>query len=327
MLLKDFDFSNLYLESQIDRSRFRGTDAKARLLSPPADLHADMYALFKNVFDMYKRNPDVIDFAVNHDDYMYRVSVISDVNGLVFAVRRGAKEVPDFQRACGVHPDIISRLLSVKSGLVLFIGPFSSGKSTAAAALLRAFVMYTGGFGLTLEDPPELPLSGDHGDGRILQIQVTRDRIEQEISNIMRATFDAVLVSELRTPKMAAEAIQNASAGRLVISTLHADSIPSGLQRLASMASGVTGSSDAALRFSANLLADGFQAAVEMAHLGERQWGAVRYLLSENCWGQGGIKGVDGKIRNGEFAALRNDMMTQMNMLGKELFAKTGGSR
>ena len=312
MRLRDFNFSNLYLEDPVQTSRFRSPETGGRLLPPPAEVLPDLTVLYRAVSLAYQRNPKVMDFAVLHDDLLYRVAVIQDINhnNGVFALRRGPKSVPTFAQ-CGIHPAIIAQMLTLTSGLILFIGPFSSGKTTAGSAFLSAFVTATGGLGMTLEDPPELPLSGDHGEGRIFQCQVAREDIDQEISNIMRTTFDILLISEIRTPRMAAEVIQNGSAGRLVVSTLHSDSIHAGLARMGMMAAGATGSSDGAMRSSLGLLADSFQVAIEMAQIGTNQWGAVRYLMRD--------KDVPGKIRNGEFASLQNSIQMQMNRLGQNV--------
>ena len=62
----------------------------------------------------------------------------------------------------GFAPEIVKHLstLGRSSGLLLFAGPTGQGKTTSASAIMKRYLETDGGFLYTIEDPPEMPLSG-----------------------------------------------------------------------------------------------------------------------------------------------------------------------
>ena len=91
-----------------------------------------------------------------------------------------------------------------------------------------------GHFGLTIEDPTECDLDGPHGEGHITQIDVAsvEDGFEGALKRALRSRADVFMVSEIRARQTALEVLNFAPSGRLLLSTMHAETIEQGLQRL-----------------------------------------------------------------------------------------------
>ncbi len=297
--LRETEFSDLYLEHDLDNSRFRGFAGDGDLHPVPDNLSDDVRRLYESVKVQYRNMPNAHEFSVPFDDVMYRVAVINDVRQMVFALRRGATRVPSIDE-CGVPSVIVDRIMGLKNGLVLCAGGFGVGKTTLLSAYAMAYSM-KGALVITLEDPPELALSGDHGLGRILQVQMNRSDIEAEIESTMRMNFDMLFLSEIRTPIMASEAINASVNGKLIVSTIHADSAVSAVSRLASLAAG-NGNSEkdsAASRVMREMMGQGMAAVLYVSkEKGKRE-------VSEILLGNQNVKS---KIYQGEYSRLQDDV-------------------
>ncbi|MDD2859740.1 MAG: ATPase, T2SS/T4P/T4SS family [Acidiphilium sp.] len=299
-ILRETIFDDLYLESDLGNSRIRGLSGSPALLPVPGDLMDDIRRLFESVRVQFRNIPDAAEFSVPYDDVMYRVSVIRDIRATVFALRRGAVRVPPLID-CNIPPIIIDRLKGLSHGLVLFSGSFSTGKTTASSAYALEFSM-DGGLVVTLEDPPELALSGDHGRGRILQIQIDREHIERAIEATMRMSFDMLFVSEIRTPAMASEIINASINGKLIVSTIHADSIVGALMRLATLAGAGSGGGDrnSGSNVMRGSMSGGLAVIIHMTKRDDGTRGSDEILL---C-----TQNVRSKINAGEFSRVQEDI-------------------
>jgi len=110
--------------------------------------------------------------------------------------------------------DVIRR----PSGLILVTGPTGSGKSTTLYNSLETIA--TGDRNIiTLEDPIEYQIKG------ISQMQVNEAKgftFSTGLRSILRQDPDVILIGEIRDKETAKMAIDAASTGHLVFSTLHA---------------------------------------------------------------------------------------------------------
>lgn len=147
----------------------------------------------------------------------------------------------------GIHPEIQKYLCSPElneGGLIILCGSNGSGKSTTCAAVLKERLLRYGGYCITVEDPVEIPLEGQHGDGRCVQLEINpNEGFAPKIREIMRAYPTGqnlmMLIGEIRDADTASQALRSAIDGRLVISTIHSDNIQSALKRLLVLASDV----------------------------------------------------------------------------------------
>jgi type II secretory ATPase GspE/PulE/Tfp pilus assembly ATPase PilB-like protein len=121
-------------------------------------------------------------------------------------------------------------ILAQPSGLVLVTGPTGAGKTTTLYAALHHLNNADDSRNIvTIEDPIEydLPFA--------TQTQVNRD-LELGFAEILRSVLrqdpDVILVGEMRDAESAAIAVEAASTGHLVLSTLHTHSAMETLVRL-----------------------------------------------------------------------------------------------
>lgn len=291
--LKEWDFSDMYLDSELRNGRIRRRGDT--MLHPlPEDIIEDCKRLFRYIEGAHKNETEIREFSVPYDDVMYRVSVIPDIHGLVYAVRKGSAFIPSLS-SCGVDASILDMLLKMPAtGLVLIAGSFDTGKTTLASALCLEHSM-RGSLCITLEDPPELALSGDHGKGRVLQVQISRAKIEQAMEDSLRMSFDVLFLSEIRTPGMAYAVVNAALNGKRVITTIHADSAVNAVTRLASMGEGENAVNAQVFR---EMLGSALTAVLYM-HKDERgRRGARDYIV--------GCPEVSSQIASGEYKSLQN---------------------
>src|ERR1700750_105158 len=111
-------------------------------------------------------------------------------------------------------------------GLVLFCGAMSSGKTSSSGSIMSARLCEHGGLAMALEDPIETLLDGMHGQGRCMQIEVSRHNggYLEGLTKVLRARVGTVLVGEIRPGPTAERVLSLASTDHLVFSTIHAAS-------------------------------------------------------------------------------------------------------
>lgn len=177
----------------------------------------------------------------------FRASRIDGDGSTTFVIRRPLHPLPALA-ALQLSPPMVATLrdLGRQQGLVLVVGRTGEGKSTTAAMLLCEWLRQHGGFGVAAEDPPELALGGRYGDiGLCIQVDSSLG-LRTVLEDSLRWNPSYLLIGEIRSAEEAATALRHATAGRMVLSTIHGGSIQEGLVSLANLASAATGWSRAA---------------------------------------------------------------------------------
>lgn len=116
-------------------------------------------------------------------------------------------------------------------GMVLSTGPTGSGKSTTMYAILKILNNRDKNIA-TIEDPVEYELEG------LNQIQVnpkTNLTFAEGLRSILRQDPDIIYVGEIRDEETASIAVNSATTGHLVLSTLHTNNAATTLPRLINM--------------------------------------------------------------------------------------------
>lgn len=183
-------------------------------------------------------------------------------------------------------------------GLIVIFGLTGAGKTVTFSATIAARLRLFGGYGLTLEDPPEDPLEGEHGAGYCEQLDASElGGYENAIHAALRCfpAKDASMlgVGEVLDSHTAAQLFRLAGDGHLVLATAHAKTIAAGLERLAALAR-------AAGEEKANeLLATSLQLAIHQRFNAEGKL-IVSALDRDNK--------VIAHLRSGEFTALTQEV-------------------
>ncbi|HHB1427558.1 TPA: GspE/PulE family protein [Serratia odorifera] len=121
----------------------------------------------------------------------------------------------------------IRQLTQIPHGMVLVTGPTGSGKSTTLYSALSELNNGESKI-ITIEDPVEYQLEG------VLQIPVNDKKgltFARGLRAILRHDPDIILVGEIRDGETAGIAVQAALTGHVVLSSVHANSVFSVLER------------------------------------------------------------------------------------------------
>ncbi|MCU6480157.1 type IV pilus twitching motility protein PilT [Arthrobacter sp. A2-55] len=163
-----------------------------------------------------------LDFSYSTDRSHFRAHfAVSD--GQPMAVFRTIpNEVPDFDDL-GL-PEIVRKLIDYESGIIPFIGVTGSGKSSSLAALIKLAKDKYAKKIITIENPIEFRHT--HGKSMVVQREIGRDvdTFAHGIEDAMREAPDIIVIGEMRDPETMQAAINAATTGHLVFTTLHAES-------------------------------------------------------------------------------------------------------
>ncbi|HVP10408.1 MAG TPA: ATPase, T2SS/T4P/T4SS family [Phycisphaerae bacterium] len=152
----------------------------------------------------------------------FRISFTPTVYGQKLALRFLDKAaVPDQFENLGMDLDGVAELARIceqDAGMIILSGPTGSGKTTTLYTALKTINAETRNI-VTIEDPVEYELSNT--------TQISIDPIHNVtfasvLSSILRQDPDVILVGEIRDTETAKMAMQAATTGHLVLTTIHA---------------------------------------------------------------------------------------------------------
>lgn len=115
------------------------------------------------------------------------------------------------------HAQLIQTWTENIRGMFLVVGAMGSGKTTTIYTLLDALRCRDRSI-ITIEDPVEYRLEG------LTQMQVSEDHefdFTTGLKSIMRTDPDYIMLGEIRDPESARVALEAASSGKVLLSTLH----------------------------------------------------------------------------------------------------------
>jgi twitching motility protein PilT len=250
MALKELDFSDLILTESSTESWFiKGLPQFGQGLCPvDPELRPELTELLQAVQAAYEKADPSVSLRVTVGGLSFRVAVYTDVlSGKTFFLRRLADSIPDFL-ALGLRNQVANWLLKEEhsKGVVLFCGPQCSGKTTSAAAYIKARLSRYGGHCITFEHPVEMPLAGRHGEsGYCWQSEIASEtELPVHIERTHRySSPNIVFIGEIRTKHAATEALRVAlgSSKQLVVATIHGITLTAALDRLLTWAREIEG--------------------------------------------------------------------------------------
>ena len=160
----------------------------------------------------------------------YRVNYFRQKNGMAAVFR----EIPDKIQTCqqlGL-PAVISKLASLPRGLVLVTGPTGSGKSTTLAAIIDEANRIRRDHIITIEDPIEFVHKSNNCIINHREVGIHTKTFSAALRGALREDPDIILVGEMRDLETISLAIEAASTGHLVFSTVHTTSAPKTVDRI-----------------------------------------------------------------------------------------------
>ena len=173
--------------------------------------------------EMLQKNKSVdFGFSFHEKDCRFRANAFYQQGELSLVFRLLWKGVPSFEELR--LPPVLKRIAQEKSGIILIGGIVSSGKTTTVAAMLRTMNESVQKNILTIEDPVEYL----HEDNQCLiqQREIGRDAesFSSALKYVARQSPDVIVIGEMRDAESFSFALSAAEVGRLVISTVHAQS-------------------------------------------------------------------------------------------------------
>jgi len=152
----------------------------------------------------------------------YRANFFMQKNG-VGAVFREIPSAIMTAEQLGLPP-VVSKLASLPRGLVLVTGPTGSGKSTTLAAIVDVANRVRKDHIITVEDPIEFVHQSQSCIVNHREVGVHTATFSSALRGALREDPDIILVGEMRDLETISLAVEAASTGHLVFSTLHTSS-------------------------------------------------------------------------------------------------------
>ncbi len=121
-------------------------------------------------------------------------------------------------------PPVVSKLASLPRGLVLVTGPTGSGKSTTLAAIVDVANRVRKDHIITVEDPIEFVHTSQGCIVNHREVGVHTKSFSTALRGALREDPDIIMVGEMRDLETISLAVEAASTGHLVFSTLHTSS-------------------------------------------------------------------------------------------------------
>lgn len=165
--------------------------------------------------------------TLGHD---VRVSVVPTSYGEKVALRILRRNIGFSLHDLGLSEGqirIIRRGISRSSGFIFVAGPTGHGKTTTVYSMLREIDRERLNT-ISIEDPIEYDLDG------VSQIQVNEEiglSFAKVLRHVLRQNPDVIFVGEIRDAETADIALKAALTGHLVLTTIHARDVASGIMR------------------------------------------------------------------------------------------------
>ena len=171
-------------------------------------------------------------------DFAYEIPGLARYRANFFEQKWGCaavfREIPSKILTCkdlGL-PDVIAKLALLPRGLILVTGPTGSGKSTTLAAIVDEANRLRKDHIITVEDPIEFV---HQSQGCIInqrEVGLHTKSFSAALRGALREDPDIILVGEMRDLETISLAVEAATTGHLVFSTLHTSSASKTVDRV-----------------------------------------------------------------------------------------------
>ncbi|MDB6036553.1 MAG: pilT [Verrucomicrobiales bacterium] len=176
------------------------------------------------------RSAREFDWSFYHGEHRYRANASKQKGFQSFSFRHVPQQR---QRLADLNlPNSLKCLMEQPRGLILATGPTGQGKSTTLRALIEEINQTKALRIITIEDPIEHVFQEAHCEFEQREVGIDTASFEDGIRNAMRQDPNIIFVGEIRDRASIFAAMQAAETGHLVLTTLHADSVPQAIGRI-----------------------------------------------------------------------------------------------
>jgi twitching motility protein PilT len=213
----------LRVRGEIERVKFKVMDSD--------DLRGMLYEIApEQKIKIFEENGDI--------DFGYEIPGLARYRANFFMQRNGVaavfREIPSAIMTADQLglPPVVSKLATLPRGLVLVTGPTGSGKSTTLAAIIDVANRSRKDHIITVEDPIEFVHQSQGCIVNHREVGVHTNSFSTALRGALREDPDIILVGEMRDLETISLAVEAASTGHLVFSTLHTSSAYKSVDRV-----------------------------------------------------------------------------------------------
>jgi twitching motility protein PilT len=280
------------------------------MAAPPED--AEEVRELRSACEEYRAtHPQREDFPLRRCEVSYRASVLRAIHETVFVLRRLSDKIAAIGEL-GIPPVFVEMMMRPRlSGLFVISGTFGQGKTTTASSLVVSRIARFGGVAITVEEPPEMPMDGRHGEGVCYQTWVERGGFAHACRQVARWAPSIIFLGEIRDAETALEALRASINGKLVVCTTHADNCAMAIERIFALANAEGASAEDVL----GMLATGLSGVVHQRLEGIAASGRRQLTLEPLFMTTDDALGVRNIIRQRKFEQLKNVVQLQRNKM------------
>lgn len=308
MALKDLVFTDIYVGAT--GAWLSGVPGTSDPVAASAQDEVEVTELRAACAEYREQHPEREDFPLRKRDVSYRASVLRSISETVFVLRRLSDRITPIGEL-GFPPVLVNMMMRPKlSGLFVISGTFGQGKTTTASSLVVTRIAKFGGVAITVEEPPEMPMEGRHGEGVCYQHWVEKGGFAHACRQVARWAPSIIFLGEVRDAETALEALRASINGKLVVCTTHADNPAMAIERIFALASSEGASAEDVL----GMLATGLTAVVHQRLESGTGANARRQLTLDPLFMIGEeAQGARNTIRQRKFDQLKNLVQLQKN--------------
>ncbi len=192
------------------------------------------YPTLKDDFEEDKQ----VDFTYSYMENRFRINISLSKSNPTFSIRvipNGSIKVRDLGLI-----DIINKMRTIQSGLILVTGKINSGKTTTMNAFIQEVNKSDKKKIVTLEDPIEYEHISQ--ESVVIQKEIGKELDVKDyksgLINLLREDADIAVIGEIRDRETMDVALDLAESGGLVVGTLHTRSCGETLERILSLYDG-----------------------------------------------------------------------------------------
>jgi twitching motility protein PilT len=225
--------TDMLLTAGVPPSIKLSNDIKRASMEPLIPADCERYArelMSEKDWNLFIQRGDY-DLAVTYPEFgRFRANLYRQRNSISITMRHITDILPSMEELS--LPAWIKEYVLMPQGLILVSGPAGHGKTTTLAAMVDIINSNRRCNIVTLEDPIEYLHKHKKSNVNQREIGLDTKSFYEGLKHVFRQDPDVIVVGEMRDPDSFDIALQAADTGHLVITTVHASTAASTIERI-----------------------------------------------------------------------------------------------